>query len=109
MKNAPTPWIAAAMAALALGAACSKRSTSNGAATTNNAASEAALPELTVDALSAMIDRGETVAVFDANGRERYEQGHMPGARYVGHDAITAENLPPDHSTPLVFYCYNER
>ncbi len=67
------------------------------------------MPELTIDALSAMIDRGESVAVFDANGRPRYEEGHIPGARYVGHDAVTAEMLPPDRATPLVFYCYNER
>ncbi|MDP3275446.1 MAG: rhodanese-like domain-containing protein [Deltaproteobacteria bacterium] len=107
MKHAPTPWIAAAMSVLALSAACSRKS--DAATPTSGTAAEQAMPELTVDALSAMIERHETVAIFDANGRERYEEGHIPGARHVGHDRLTAQNLPADHSTPLVFYCYNER
>ena len=89
----------------ALSAAC-KRSESHAHTAS---ASEQALAELTVDALSAMIDGRQSVAIFDANGRPRYEEGHIPGARYVGHDTITAEMLPQDRSTPLVFYCYNER
>lgn len=91
----------------ALSAAC-KRSEGH-APTTSTSASEQALAEMTVDALSAMIDGHQSVAIFDANGRPRYEEGHIPGARHVGHDTITAEMLPQDRSTPLVFYCYNER
>lgn len=91
----------------ALAAAC-KRNQAN-SAQAHSTASEQALAEMTVDALSAMIDGHQSVAVFDANGRPRYEEGHIPGARYVGHDPITAEMLPQDRATPLVFYCYNER
>ena len=69
---------------------------------------EQALPELTVEALSGMIDRGETVAVFDANNRSRYEEGHIPGATHVVDRTVGAEILPADRATPLVFYCHNE-
>lgn len=96
-------WIVLALAALS--PAC-KRSGGDGA---HGSASEHALREMTVDELSRMIEGGERVAVFDANGRPRYEEGHIPGARYVGHDPVTAAVLPEDRATKLVFYCYNER
>ena len=41
-------------------------------------------------------------------GRARYEQGHIPGARWVGHDEVTAAALPADRNARVVFYCYNE-
>lgn len=72
------------------------------------ASAEREIPGMTVDELAGMIDRHEAVAVYDANGRERYERGHIPGARFVGHDQVTADVLPQDRSTRLVFYCYNE-
>jgi hypothetical protein len=64
---------------------------------------------MTVDELSSMIERGDRVAVYDANGRARYEQGHVPGARWVGHDPLSAAVLPQDRAQRLVFYCANER
>lgn len=96
-------------ALLALG--CSRAATpSQGAAhaTTQTNVAEREIPGMTVDELAGMLDRHETVAIYDANGRERYEQGHLPGARHVGHDEVTAAVLPQDRSTRLVFYCYNE-
>lgn len=69
---------------------------------------QAELPAMTVDDLAGMISRHEAVAVYDANAAERYAQGHIPSARHVGHDEVTAAILPPDHGTRLVFYCYNE-
>ncbi len=109
MKSARTPWMGLAMTVIALGAACTRRSASANEQGSASDAPERALEEMSVEALSGMIDRGETVAVFDANGRERYEQGHIPSARHVGHDRITADSLPQNRATPLVFYCYNER
>ncbi len=96
-------------AALAL-AACNRSSTPQPApnAPAHAAAAERELPAMTVAELAGMLERRETVAIYDANGRERYEQGHIPGARYVGHDAVTAAVLPQDRATRLVFYCYNE-
>lgn len=112
MTHASTRSMYAFALLAALGAsACNKRNHDGHrhASAHDDGSAERALEEMTVDALSAMIDRGETVAVFDANGRPRYEEGHIPGATHVGHDTIGAEILPPDRATPLVFYCYNER
>lgn len=98
------------LAALVALLGCSRAATpsqGNGHAA-NAATGEREIPGMTVAELAGMLDRHEAVAVYDANGRERYEQGHIPGARYVGHDAVTAAMLPQDRGTRLVFYCYNE-
>jgi 3-mercaptopyruvate sulfurtransferase SseA len=89
---------------------CSRAATppQGGAHATTQPTAEREIPGMTVDELAGMIDRREAVAVYDANGRERYERGHIPGARYVGHDEVTAAMLPQDRATRLVFYCYNE-
>jgi rhodanese-related sulfurtransferase len=50
--------------------------------------------------------RGRTV-IFDANPHEMYVERHVPGARWVAYDGVTAKVLPADRSTPLVFYCAN--
>lgn len=104
-----------ALAALvALG--CSRSQTQQPPATPTSAASAshattAAEPELqsvSIAELAGMLERHEAVAIFDNNSRERYERGHVPGARWVGHDQVTAEVLPADHDAKLVFYCANE-
>lgn len=96
------------IAMLAFG--CSRAATppQGGAHATTQPTAEREIPGMTVDELAGMLDRREAVAVYDANGRERYERGHIPGARYVGHDEVTAAMLPQDRATRLVFYCYNE-
>ena len=100
-----TPMALAAL--LALG--CSRPATpSQGGARTATQQAEREIPAMTVDELSGMLERHETVAVYDANGRERYERGHIPTARFVGHDPVTAAALPRDKATRLVFYCANE-
>lgn len=48
------------------------------------------------------------VSLFDANPREMYEHGHLPGAAWVPFDAVTADVLPADKRATLVFYCANE-
>ncbi len=104
---------AALAVALALGAACN-RSAAPAPAPTNAASSHAApsaeaeIPAMSVADLAAAIERHDAVAVYDANGAERYAQGHIPGARHVGHDQVTAAVLPQDRAARLVFYCYNE-
>ncbi|MBN8616249.1 MAG: rhodanese-like domain-containing protein [Deltaproteobacteria bacterium] len=47
--------------------------------------------------------------IFDANPREMYEQRHVPGARWVPYDGVTADVLPQDRSATVVFYCANPR
>lgn len=67
------------------------------------------LREMTVQSLAAAIAANEPVNIYDNNRRERYEQGHIPGARWVTQDQINAQVLPQDRNARLVFYCANER
>jgi rhodanese-related sulfurtransferase len=67
------------------------------------------LRRVSVDELAGMIERHEQVAIFDNNGQEMYMQGHVPGARSVGYDSVTAEVLPTDRAAKLVFYCASEQ
>jgi rhodanese-related sulfurtransferase len=65
-----------------------------------------ALKELTVEEVAAKIaaNDGKTV-LYDCNSKERYAKGHLPGARWVPFDAVTAADLPTQKDTLLVFYC----
>jgi hypothetical protein len=102
-------WSAAALAGVLTTGACSRGappSPATGAPAAHTA--EAELQRMTVDELAGMLTRNEPVTVVDNNGRARYEQGHIPGARWVGHDEVTAAALPADRNARVVFYCYNE-
>jgi hypothetical protein len=46
--------------------------------------------------------------VFDDNTRERFVEGHLPGAHWVATDAPTPAELPADKGATLIFYCHNE-
>jgi len=48
------------------------------------------------------------LAIYDNNQRERFDKGHIPGARWVKFDSIQTGDLPADKETTLVFYCANE-
>lgn len=67
---------------------------------------------LTVDELVAKMAAAKAgqlkLAVFDNNGRDTFNEGHLPGATWVQYDEIKATDLPTDKDTTLVFYCYNE-
>ena len=67
------------------------------------------LKPLTVDEVETRINAhdGKTF-VFDNNDKDRYSKGHLPGARWVDEDAVTAAVLPPDKGVTLIFYCANE-
>jgi rhodanese-related sulfurtransferase len=61
---------------------------------------------LTVAQVASRLDAG--VLLYDANPRTMYQHGHLPGARWVPFDQVTRGLLPPDVTTPLIFYCANE-
>jgi hypothetical protein len=67
------------------------------------------LKELTVVQVAAKVaaNDGQT-AIFDCNGPERYAKGHVPGAKLVAYDAVTAADLPANKGMMLVFYCSSE-
>jgi rhodanese-related sulfurtransferase len=49
----------------------------------------------------------EAVYIYDTNDRESYLKGHVPGARWVQYNGVTAADLPPAKDAKLIFYCYN--
>ena len=67
------------------------------------------LKELTVDEVAAKIAANDgSTAIYDCNGKERFTKGHLPGARWVEYDNVTAADLPANKGTLLVFYCASE-
>jgi rhodanese-related sulfurtransferase len=85
----------------------SAESESTGAET---ASSENHFAQISVTDVASRLGNAEhPVAVFDANHRETFDQHHVPGATWVHYDSVTAETLPADHATSLVFYCANEQ
>ncbi len=46
------------------------------------------------------------VRLLDANTKEVYEAGHLPGAKLVSYK-VAASDLPADKGAKLVFYCKN--
>lgn len=68
---------------------------------------EAPLPRLSLAEVEAKLGQ-PGVFLFDANPREFYEHGHLPGAAWVKFDQVTADVLPSSREATLIFYCANE-
>ncbi len=82
--------------------------TSSAAATAAGATSMAPKDRfgfVTINDVAKDIAQKSPVAIFDANSKERYAKGHIPGAKWVDSSKVDASVLPADHSEPLVFYC----
>lgn len=62
--------------------------------------------ELTVDQVADLVS-SHSADVFDNNGRDDYQKGHVPTARWVSFKDVKESDLPKDHSRKLVFYCAN--
>jgi len=77
---------------------CAKKSPNGGA-----------LKEMTVDEVAAKIAAkdGKTY-IFDNNDKERWTKGHVPGAKWVAFNKVTASDLPAEKDATLVFYCAHE-
>jgi len=104
MQRATVLLLGAALFSLA---ACSHGAP--GAAAPSSADAEAALKRLTVDDVAARLaaNDGHTF-VYDENARESWEVGHVPGAKWLDEDAVTAAALPPDKGATLIFYCHDD-
>jgi rhodanese-related sulfurtransferase len=74
---------------------------------TSGTESADAFAVVTVEDVAAGIapDAATHLAVYDANDRETYEAGHVPGATWVHYDSVTVADLPGDTAAPVVFYC----
>ena len=60
--------------------------------------------DITPQALLAMLGN---VVVIDVNEADNYAFAHVPGAKLLAYDAITASDLPLDLAKALVFYCWS--
>ncbi len=73
----------------------------------------ASFKRLTVGELEAKIREAKAgklgLHIYDNNSRERWQQSHIPGAKWVEYDEVQAGDLPPDKTAMLVFYCANEQ
>jgi rhodanese-related sulfurtransferase len=83
------------------------------ACSTSSAASEVSLEAvklktLSVDEVAAKLNDPKTF-IFDNNSVARYKAGHVPHAKWIEPDEITAAVLPGDKTATLVFYCANEQ
>jgi 3-mercaptopyruvate sulfurtransferase SseA len=67
------------------------------------------LKRLTVDQVAARIAAhdGKTF-IYDNNPKESWVAGHVPGARWLDDESVTADALPADMAATLIFYCHNE-
>jgi rhodanese-related sulfurtransferase len=62
--------------------------------------------ELTVDQVADLVAKHDA-DVFDNNGRDDYQKGHVPTAKWVSFKVVKESDLPKDRSRKLVFYCAN--
>lgn len=70
---------------------------------------DAKLKELSVDEVSARIaaNDGKTF-LYDNNEKERWQRSHLPGAKWLDYEKVTAADFPADKTATLVFYCASE-
>jgi len=57
--------------------------------------------------LQALMRTDRTLAIIDANPKEVFDEGHVPGARWMATENVR-DALPTDRATLVVFYCYSE-
>jgi hypothetical protein len=62
--------------------------------------------ELTLDQVADLIAKKDA-DIFDNNGKDTWQSGHVPTAKWVQFNAVKASDLPADHERKLVFYCAN--
>lgn len=63
--------------------------------------------ETTVDAVKAMLDRGEKFTLIDVREESEFAKDHLPGAIHLGKGILErdVEQRIPDTAVPLVLYC----
>jgi hypothetical protein len=92
--------------------ACAEHRAAPGKESSTAEADKEVFGRMTVDELDAKMTAAKAgqakLAIFDNNGHDRFDKGHIPGAKWVQFDSYEASALPADKDTTLVFYCSNE-
>ena len=95
------------------GVACQRSAPSSGSSSTSAASRPVHkaedLRKMTVYEVEERISAHDgKLAIYDCNSKEQYAGAHLPGARWLDFNEVKASDLPPDKTTTLVFYCYQE-
>ncbi len=102
-------FVVLAAAALVALPGCKK----SGSSTDEHGAEAESFGRLTIDEVEAKLKEAKegklAFLAVDNNAKSVYAKGHLPGAKWVDHENVRAEDLPADKDTSLVFYCANER
>ncbi len=67
---------------------------------------QSSVKEISPQQLAALLSNN-TLFIFDCNEEDMYAEAHVPGAKLIVFDQITADKLPADMNATLVFYCYS--
>ena len=78
----------------------------SGQSTTTDGSPAATIRDIAPAQLATMIGT-PNVFVYDCNEPEVFDEAHVPGAKPLVYDEISADKLPADHNATLVFYCYS--
>jgi 3-mercaptopyruvate sulfurtransferase SseA len=80
-----------------------------GSPTNSGATPPDELKALTVDQVAARLAaRDGKTFIYDNNSKESWVAGHVPGAKWLDDENVTAATLPADMAATLIFYCHNE-
>ncbi len=65
------------------------------------------IPEISVHQLHDSIRNGNDLRVLDVREREEFEQGYVPGAKFIprGHLEMQIENWETNREAPIALYC----
>lgn len=65
--------------------------------------------KMSVEEVWSKMEAKAPIHIFDNNSKERFEEGHVPGATWLDFRNVTASVLPADKDATLVFYCAREQ
>ena len=68
---------------------------------------ESDLKRLTIDQVQGKLHAPKTF-IFDDNSQESWAAGHVPGAKWLDDEKVTAAALGPDKTATMIFYCHDE-
>jgi len=100
--------IVAALAAVAM-LGCSKTQDAPAKNDPHSEPTAANLKSMTVDEVAAKVaaNDGKTF-IYDANPQMVWAEGHVPGAKWIDDENVTADQLPAAKDALMIFYCHNE-